>query len=620
MSLLASLGTVAAANVAGKGVVAASSPILEIAKNRAKAYLGGKVVAETEQVDEFAGPIYTGVAASAAPNSSVGTVSPSNELSPEFRAVEAKIGQGNNIRVLSSEKVFSGTAEPKNGVFVESVLFKERIIDMNQQRIGSFRTVLSDIRNGKTPTLGQCLLALVDIATLGFISPLLKKVQLQPAQYRLRWVQVEQTSKELGTEKPTTHLTTVPKTRTQKDIRVKETATNEDVTISKQYDAQVSNFTVYSTEAMNIKAVDALAQTIRSNPDVIGKGVAVAPRDIVEHATDIERKSLVRLREQIREKAASYDSETEFYRIGMDLKKTLGKNVTETDRVEKAQDTFVYHDFVNEAGHLDLDNTRRYKDAMEKLSAAASSQSTTIEAGKGARTIDAPTNAVHFKNGWITWVPGGSIANLGLKKGLHAKLAKVDYISAGIDAATIAVAWAKCAKAAKIAGGTKAAVGAKTAKTVAVGSAKSKGGAAIGKSASSWDKLLSNAQKAPIVREIRSLFPKPISYTRPGGFRGGIRNKVWDAAKDAHGRVRDPLTGRYMSFNKPWDMGHRPGYEFRTFTSLAKKHGMKRADFLNHYNDVKIYRPELPSSNRCHKLEDVTGIYLGEPFIGEYVA
>ena len=620
MSLLASLGTLAAVNVAGKGVAVAASPVLELAKNRARAYLGGKVVAETEQVDEFAGPIYTGVAASAASASSVAAASPTNELSPTFRATAAQLEPKDNIRVLSREAIISGAAEPKKGVSVESALFKERIVDMNQQRIGSFRTVLSDIRNGKAPTLGQCLLALVDIATLGFISPLLKKVQLQPARYRLRWVQVEHTSNELGTEKPTTRSTSVPKTRKQTGIRVKETAMNEDVTVSKRYDAQVSNFTVYSTEAMDRKAVDSLAASIRSNPGMINNGIAVAPRDIVEHAADIERKSLVQLREQIQEKTASYDSETEFYRIGKDLKQTLGKNVLETNRVEKAHDTFVYHDFVNEAGHLDLDNTRRYKDAMEKLTAAASSKMITIEIGNNVRTIDAPTNVAHFKNGWITWVPGGSIANLGLKKGLHAKLAKADYVSAGIDAATIAVAWAKCAKAAKIAGGTKAAVGAKTAKTAAVGSAKSRAGAAIGKSASSWDKLLSNAKKAPIVREIRSLFPKPISYMRPGGFRAGIRNKVWDAAKDAHGRVRDPLTGRFMSFNKPWDMGHREGLEFRKFQTLARKHSMKRTEFLDHYNNPRIYRPELPSSNRSHWLENKTDIYFGEPFLGEIAA
>ena len=619
MSLVASLGTIAAANVAAKGVVAAAKPVLELVKNRARTYLGGKVISETEQVDEFAGPIYTGIAASTAPEKTVGVTTAHHELSPEFQAAEARLGPGNNIRVLSSEKVYSGTLEPKKGVSVESALFKERIIDTNQQRIGSFRAVVSDIRNGKTPTLGQCLLVLVDIATLGFLSPLLKKVQLQPAQYRLRWVQVERTNKDLGAAKATTQSTAVPKSRTQKGVRIKEKTANEDVTVTKQYDVQVSNVTAYSTEAMDRKAVDLLADKLSNDPDAINKGFAIAPKDIVEHAADVERKSMARLREQIRENTTSYDAETKFYRIGKDCKQMLGKNVSESNRVERAKDIYVYHDFINEAGHLDLDNVRRYKDAMEKLSATATSKATTTEAGKSVRALNAPTEAIHFKNGWITWAPGGSIANLGLKKGLHAKLTKADYISAGVDAATIAFACAKCAKVANMAGAAKTATGACAAKATAA-AAKAEAGAKIGKTASSWDKLLSNAKKFPIVQEIRCLFPKPISYARPGNFRVGIRNKVWDAAKDAHGRVRDPLTGRFMSFNKPWDMGHREGLEFRKFQTLAQKHSMKRPEFLDHYNNPRIYRPELPSSNRSHWLENKTDIYFGEPFLGESAA
>ena len=100
MSLLASLGTLAAVNVAGKGVAVAASPVLELAKNRARAYLGGKVVAETEQVDEFAGPIYTGVAASAASASSVAAApagadsamaNPAADISASSRAISRAI-------------------------------------------------------------------------------------------------------------------------------------------------------------------------------------------------------------------------------------------------------------------------------------------------------------------------------------------------------------------------------------------------------------------------------------------------------------------------------------------------------------------------------------------------
>ena len=101
------------------------------------------------------------------------------------------------------------------------------------------------------------------------------------------------------------------------------------------------------------------------------------------------------------------------------------------------------------------------------------------------------------------------------------------------------------------------------------------------------------------------------TYSRPGSFRSGIRDSVWNSAKDAQGHVRDPMTGKYMSKNAPWDMGHKPGYEFRKFKGLAEEYHLPRKDFLDHCNDPRIYRPELPSSNRSHFLEDHTDKYLG---------
>ena len=48
---------------------------------------------------------------------------------------------------------------------------------------------------------------------------------------------------------------------------------------------------------------------------------------------------------------------------------------------------------------------------------------------------------------------------------------------------------------------------------------------------------------------------KKADYSRPGNFRSGLKEEVWNNAKDEHGRVRDPVTGQFMSKNKAWDMG-----------------------------------------------------------------
>lgn len=101
-------------------------------------------------------------------------------------------------------------------------------------------------------------------------------------------------------------------------------------------------------------------------------------------------------------------------------------------------------------------------------------------------------------------------------------------------------------------------------------------------------------------------------YDRPSGWRAGMRDQVWENARDDHGRVRDPVTGKYMSKDKPWDMGHKPGYEFKKHQESARERNIDREQFLDEYYNVDHYRPELPSSNRSHKGEDVTSNYFGD--------
>ena len=103
-----------------------------------------------------------------------------------------------------------------------------------------------------------------------------------------------------------------------------------------------------------------------------------------------------------------------------------------------------------------------------------------------------------------------------------------------------------------------------------------------------------------------------VDYSRPTGYRAGVRDQVWENAKDEHGRVRDPVSGRYMSKNQSWDMGHKPGYEFKKHQESAMERGITRKQFLDEHNNPDHYRPELPFSNRSHKGEDKTGEYFGD--------
>ncbi|HEV3190068.1 MAG TPA: HNH/ENDO VII family nuclease, partial [Polyangiaceae bacterium] len=111
---------------------------------------------------------------------------------------------------------------------------------------------------------------------------------------------------------------------------------------------------------------------------------------------------------------------------------------------------------------------------------------------------------------------------------------------------------------------------------------------------------------------VESSVAKAENYTRPSSFRAGVRDKAWEGAVEAStGRVRDPKTGRFMSKEKPWDMGHKPGYEFRKHKASAAERSIDRNQFLNEHNDPSHYRPELPESNRSHVGENVTDDYFG---------
>jgi hypothetical protein len=102
-------------------------------------------------------------------------------------------------------------------------------------------------------------------------------------------------------------------------------------------------------------------------------------------------------------------------------------------------------------------------------------------------------------------------------------------------------------------------------------------------------------------------------YGRPGGYREGVRQDAWDAAaaESIDGVVRDPLTGEPLNPNERWDMGHKPGYEFRKHQLSAARRGIGREQFLDEHNTPDHYRPEDPISNSGHQGEAPDGVYYG---------
>jgi hypothetical protein len=100
-------------------------------------------------------------------------------------------------------------------------------------------------------------------------------------------------------------------------------------------------------------------------------------------------------------------------------------------------------------------------------------------------------------------------------------------------------------------------------------------------------------------------------YQRPSGYRKGVREQVWENAKAPDGNVYDPVSNDIIDPELPWDMGHKPGFEFRKHQQSAAERNITRQQFLDEHNIPEHFRPELPSSNRSHRGEDLTDDYFG---------
>lgn len=64
-----------------------------------------------------------------------------------------------------------------------------------------------------------------------------------------------------------------------------------------------------------------------------------------------------------------------------------------------------------------------------------------------------------------------------------------------------------------------------------------------------------------------------------------------------------------MIKTEAWDMGHKPGYEFKRLVEYCRANNLSRKEFRDLYNDPKHYRPEKPSTNRSHRLEGTTSLW-----------
>ena len=102
---------------------------------------------------------------------------------------------------------------------------------------------------------------------------------------------------------------------------------------------------------------------------------------------------------------------------------------------------------------------------------------------------------------------------------------------------------------------------------------------------------------------------RPYLKNRPA-YGKNQEQTVYDNGRNIFGNVYDPSGAKVpWDPSKPrkgqWDMGHIPGQKYSVVHSKYVIEMMTPKEFVQWYRDPKNYRPELPSTNRSHKYEQI---------------
>jgi len=113
--------------------------------------------------------------------------------------------------------------------------------------------------------------------------------------------------------------------------------------------------------------------------------------------------------------------------------------------------------------------------------------------------------------------------------------------------------------------------------------------------------------KAAAKVEAKAAAKKPYSKSRPGYGKDQVE-EVWESGKQKDNKVYDPNTGEELTWDKAikprsWDMGHKPGHEYRNLHKDYMDGKISKEKFLEEYRNPKNYQPESKSANRSHKYE-----------------
>ena len=362
------------------------------------------------------------------------------------------------------------------------VVIEERVVDKKYLEYGHLADVMSEIRHGNIPSIKQVYLALVDLtdsATFKLLRPYLMKYKLEDAQVRLRQLSADIEKKQLHDTLPDKKSHNflvdrkVDKREWYKTDHVTEKYGHQDVETVKQLEIVALNVKELCTVNMSQIEAERIIQHKTDLAKMFGGSEGIVRLETMlppEQIASVGKKAMVWTRENVITQTSEYTKEHFFHRYGTDLKGFLGNKITESDKNVSVSRQTTFSEYLSESDNINLQNINTFEDAHSKFSTLKTSATMTTDSQVIDRYVEAG-EGVKFEEGWITYIPGGSIVNLGAKADLGAKLTGWDYFWAGLDVATIAVA---CVTFGASSGATAAGKAALTAgaKTVVKGGAK----------------------------------------------------------------------------------------------------------------------------------------------------
>lgn len=331
-------------------------------------------------------------------------------------------------------------------------LIEERVIDRKYFGHDNLTDLISEIRHGHIPTIRQLYLAVVDLADLAtfkLFQPLFLRAKLEPAKYRLRQISADIQHKEVFVPSPKQDRKTfsidrqVEKRGWFKPDHVIEKKGHVEVNKEKSVEIKVLNAKNLCTVELDKKQCEYLKSRRQELEDMLGDGKSLVrienplPPDAI---ADINCKAMAWVHERVVTTTSRHVTTEEFTRaFGKDLGGLLGKRVDASDTLvtEEVQDTV--SEYLSPSDMINLDKIDTYQQSVDVFSSLQKTATVKFD----SQTVDSfvvPGDGTTFKDGWITYVPGGSLVTLASKTDLGCKLTGWDVFWAGVDVATLALA------------------------------------------------------------------------------------------------------------------------------------------------------------------------------------